>query len=119
MGYKITKVPLNNIRRYRNYDIGSKYFFMTKDGDPLTRDRSGKTVYSYIKKAGITGKRVHLHFFQATKAALFLRSGGDSFSRQKCLGYTTLTITLHYSVIADADVKATHLKYRVIDKLSL
>jgi len=119
MGYKLTKVLLKYASSYRYRNTGSTYFFITKDGNPLNRNRVAKILRDYVHKAGITGKRVHPHVFRATKAVLFLRNGGDPFTLQKCLGHSTLTMTRRYSVIADADVKSAHLKYGVVDKLKI
>ena len=119
MGYKLTKVLLKYGSSYRYRDTGSSYFFITKDGNPLNRNRVAKLLRDYVCKAGITGKRVHPHVFRATKAVLFLRHGGDPFSLQKCLGHTTLSMTRRYSAIVDTDVKSAHLKYGVVDKLRI
>jgi site-specific recombinase XerD len=118
-GYRLSKVLLKYLTSYRYRDTGSTYFFITKDGNPLNRNRVAKLLRDYVQKAGITGKRVHPHVFRATKAVLYLRHGGDPFSLQKCLGHTTLTMTRRYSAIADADVKAAHLKYGVVDKMKI
>lgn len=83
MGYKLTKVLLKYITSYRRRDNGSNFFFMTKDGNPLNRNRIGKIVRGYARKAGITSKKVHPHVFRVTKVVLFLRNGGDPFSLQK------------------------------------
>jgi integrase/recombinase XerD len=119
MGFKLTKALLKYLSSYRYKDTGSSYFFITEEGHPLNRNRVGKILRDYVRKAGITGKRVHPHVFRATKAVFFLRNGGDVFSLQKCLGHATLTMTRRYSAIADSDVKASHLKYGVVDKLNL
>jgi len=119
MGYKLTKVLLKYASSYRYRDTGSTYFFITKEGHPLNRNRVAKILRDYTSKAGITGKRVHPHVFRATKAVWYLRNGGDPFTLQKCLGHATLTMTRRYSAIADADVKSAHLKYGVVDKLKI
>jgi len=119
MGYKLTKVLLKYASSYRYRDTGSAYFFITKEGNPLNRNRVAKILRDYVQKAGITGKRIHPHVFRATKAVLFLRNGGDPFSLQKCLGHSTLMMTRRYSAIADTDVKSAHLKYGVVDRLKI
>ncbi|RLC62240.1 MAG: site-specific integrase, partial [Chloroflexi bacterium] len=56
---------------------------------------------------------------RSTSAVLYLRNGGDTFTLQKKLGHSSLTMTRRYSVIADGDVKAQHLKHGVVDKLNV
>jgi len=119
MGFKLTKILLKYASSYRYCDTGSHYFFITREGHPLNRNRIAKILRGYTHKAGITGKKVHPHVFRATKAVFYLRHGGDPFTLQKCLGHSTLTKTRRYSAIADSDVKASHLKYGVVDKLNI
>jgi len=119
IGYKLTKILLKYLSTYRYKDTGSNYLFVTKDGNPLNRNRVAKIIKAYARRAGITGKRVHPHALRATKAVLFLRNGGDLFTLQKCLGHSTLTMTRRYAAIADTDVRAAHLKYGVVDKLNI
>jgi integrase/recombinase XerD len=120
MGFKLTKILLKYHHSHHEKNTpGLAPFFTTENGERLTRNRVAKFIRDYGRQAGITGKRVSPHVFRSTKAVLYLRHGGDVFSLQKCLGHATLSMTRRYSAIADADVKAAHLKFGVIDRLKI
>ena len=119
IGFKLTKVLMKYEASHRPKNTGSNYVFITREGNPLNRNRVAKLMRNLIKKAGITGKWLHPHSLRATKAVLYLRHGGDPFSLQKMLGHSSLTMTRRYSVIADTDVLASHRRHGVVDKLRL
>ena len=116
IGAKLTKVLLKYLVT-RGPGI-EDMFFVTYDGRPLVKKRVQDLIKSYGKKADIK-TRCSPHTFRSTSAVLYLRNGGDPFSLQKRLGHSSLTMTRRYSVLADSDVKAQHLKYGVVDKLKV
>ena len=116
IGAKLTKVLLKYQLTHR--PEGCDSFFVTHDGCPLVKKRVQDLIKSYGKKVGIK-TRCSPHTFRSTSAVLYLRNGGDPFSLQKKLGHSSLTMTRRYSVLADSDVKAQHLKYGVVDKLKI
>ncbi|MFC1846805.1 tyrosine-type recombinase/integrase [Chloroflexota bacterium] len=118
-GLKLTKVLLKYQLNCRPKNMAGNYYFTTKDGSRLNRNRVAKIIRDYRVQAGLSGKRVSPHTFRSTKAVLFLRNGGDPFSLQKILGHSTLTMTRRYSAIADTDVKAAHMKFGVVDRLKI
>jgi len=117
IGAKLTKVLLKYLMN-RGPERSDVSFFVTYDGRPLVKKRVQDLIKSYGKKADIK-TRCSPHTFRSTSAVLYLRNGGDPFSLQKKLGHSSLTMTRRYSVIADSDVKAQHLKYGVVDKLNI
>jgi len=117
IGAKLTKALLKYLMT-RGPGKSDDSFFVTYDGSPLVKKRVQDLIKSYGKKADIK-TRCSPHTFRSTSAVLYLRNGGDPFSLQKRLGHSSLTMTRRYSVIADADVKAQHLKYGVVDKLKV
>jgi len=64
-------------------------------------------------------ERYYPHKLRHTSSVIYLRNGGDPFSLQKKLGHSSLQMTRHYCELADADVRAAHLKFGVADRLSI
>ena len=116
IGAKLTKALLKYLMTHG--PEGCDSFFVTYDGRPLVKKRVQDLIKSYGKKADIK-TRCSPHTFRSTSAVLYLRNGGDPFSLQKRLGHSSLTMTRRYSVLADSDVRAQHLKYGVVDKLKV
>jgi site-specific recombinase XerD len=48
---------------------------------------------------------------------MFLRAGGHVFALKEMLGHTTLTMTMRYAMIAQADVQAQHAQFSPVDHL--
>jgi site-specific recombinase XerD len=116
IGAKLTKALLKYQLMHR--PEGCDNFFITRDGHSLVKKRVQDFIKSYGEKAGIR-TRCSPHTFRSSSAVLYLRNGGDPFTLQKKLGHSSLTMTRRYSVLADSDVKAQHLKYGVVDKLGV
>jgi integrase/recombinase XerD len=57
------------------------------------------------------------HKLRHSSSVIYLRNGGDAFSLQKKLGHSSLEMTRHYCNLADADVRAKHLMFGVVDRL--
>jgi len=117
IGYRLTKVLLKYKVAHRP-GSGSGSFFLTRDGRPMSKKRVEVIIKKRGTKAGIKA-RCSPHTFRSTSAVLYLRNGGDPFSLQKKLGHSTLVMTRRYSELADADVKARHLKASPFDRLNL
>jgi len=118
IGAKLTKALLKYKLSRRSETSGLDNFFLTRDGQPLTKSRVEKIIRRYGEKAGIK-TRPSPHTFRSTKAVLYLRNGGDPFSLQRALGRSTLVMTRRYTNLADTDVRERHLKYGVVDKIKL
>ena len=116
-GQKVAKALLKYQLKHRPEPVGTDRFFLTADGRPLESGRIGKIIGAYGKKAGL--KRCYPHKLRHTSSVVYLRNGGDPFSLQKKMGHSSLTMTRHYSNLADSDVRAQHLRYGVADRLKI
>jgi integrase/recombinase XerD len=102
---KLSRVLIKYRLKYRPQAVGTDAFWLSEDGGPLSLNRVEAQISRYGKKAGLE--------LRHTGSVLFLRNGGDPFTLQKMLGHTTLQMTRHYCNLADADVKAQHMKFGV------
>jgi len=116
-GMKVAKILMKYQQKHRPQPVGTDNFFLRFDGQPLKPSRIERLFAQYAKKAGL--KRAYAHLMRHTSSVLYLRNGGDPFSLQKKLGHRSLTMTRHYSELADSDVRDKHLKYGVADRLNL
>jgi len=82
--------------------------FCNDQGFALTRSGLLQLIERLGKRAGITGVRCSPHTFRHTAAIWTIRSGMDSFTLQKMLGHTDLTMTSRYVAIGKADLEAKH-----------
>jgi site-specific recombinase XerD len=117
IGHKVQKALLKYKLKHRSEPIGTDRFFLTIKGGPMTAQRIQNIIGQYGKKAGL--KRCYAHKIRHTSSVMYLRNGGDPFSLQKKLGHSSLSMTRHYSNLADGDVKAQHLRYGVADRLRI
>ncbi len=99
-------------------DVPSNYFFVHKDGRPLTRFYFEHRMNSYVKKAGLTSTCTP-HVLRYSFAIQFLRNGGDIFTLQKILGHSTLEMTRHYLKIANTDVEVKMKQYSPAEQLEI
>ena len=116
-GKRVAKALMDYLHKHRPEPIGTENFWLRYDGLTLTPDRIQKLVTGYGRKAGL--KRCHCHKLRHTSAVQYLRNGGDPFSLQKKLGHSSLTMTRHYSELADEDIRDKHLRYGVADRLKI
>ncbi len=99
-------------------DVPSNYFFIHKDGRPLTRFYFEHRMHSYVEKSGIT-KVCTPHILRYSFAIQFLRNGGDIFTLQQILGHSTLEMTRRYLKIANSDVEAKMKEYSPAEQLGV
>ena len=99
-------------------DVPSKYFFIHKDGRPLTRFYFEHQMHSYVEKSGIT-KVCTPHILRYSFAIQFLRNGGDIFTLQNILGHSTLEMTRRYVKVANSDVEAKMKAYSPAEQLGV
>lgn len=99
-------------------DVPSNYFFVHKDGRPLTRFYFEHRMQVYVKKAGITVVCTP-HILRYSFAIQFLRNGGDPFTLQQILGHSTMDMTRHYLKIANSDVEAKMKQYSPAEQLGV
>jgi site-specific recombinase XerD len=116
-GHKVAKVLMKYQQKHRPQPVGTDNFWLRFDGKPLSPGRIQKLFTHYAKKAGL--KRVYPHLMRHSSSVLYLRYGGDPFTLQRKLGHKTLTMTRHYSQLADTDVRDSHLRYSPADRLKI
>ena len=96
-----------------NYD----FLFLTREGKPLTKDRVGKIMTCYGRKAELQGVRCSPHTLRHSAAVRFLRNGGDVFSLQRMLGHASLDVLRIYVNMAQADIQEAHRRYSPADNM--
>jgi len=116
-GYKVAKALLKYKLKYRGEPAGNDRFFLSNGGRPISVGRIERVCRRYGEMAGL--ERCYPHKLRHTSSVIYLRNGGDPFSLQKKLGHSSLQMTRHYCELADADVRAAHLKFGVADRLSI
>jgi site-specific recombinase XerD len=94
-----------------------RYFFLTHDGKPLSKNCVYLIIRRIAAKSGVT--RLHPHLCRHTFATNYLINGGDVFSLQQILGHTTLEMVKRYITLASSHVTAQHRKYSPMDRLQL
>lgn len=97
----------------------SDYFFVTDDGRRLGLSYIEHRMRDYGRKAGITGVRCSPHTLRHSSAVNYLRAGGDTFTLQRILGHSSLTMTRHYAELSDADIEAKQKTFSPAEKLGL
>jgi site-specific recombinase XerD len=108
----------NALRRYlqlHRQDGHPQSLFLGSSRRPLTDEGIRQVVRRMARRAGVTN--VHPHRLRHTSAITFLRAGGDVFVLQRILGHSTLAMTRNYVTLADADVKAAHVRASPADRL--
>jgi integrase/recombinase XerD len=88
-------------------------------GEATDRYRMLKIVQFVAEKAGLDTTRVHPHLLRHSCAVNLLRNGADVFTVQKILGHSTLSMTRHYSQLADLDVIEKHRAFSPADHLQV
>jgi site-specific recombinase XerD len=121
IGARVQKALWKYMTRFRPEPVTPRYdeVFLTRNGQPLTKDRLEAIIENYGKRAGITGVRISPHTFRHTMAVTFLRNGGDVFSLQRILGHSQLEVLRGYINLAYSDISCAHRKNSPADNLEL
>ncbi len=101
--------------RYAGSNKSMRFLFLSRFGQPLSKQIIEIFVRGYAKKAGIT-KKVTPHAFRHTFATELVRNGADITAVRKMLGHSSLSITHVYTKVAGLDVKKTHSSYHPREK---
>jgi len=116
MSERVYKCLFKYVNQWRP-KVQSAFFFIHKNGRPLTRFYVAHRMKFYGQRAGIDGVRCSPHTFRHTFAVEFIRAGGDVFVLQKILGHSSLDMTRHYTELADSDVKTKMKAYSPVERL--
>lgn len=121
IGKQLQRILWRYIHGYRPEPACHQFdnLFLTREGQPLSKDRVDKIMSRYGTKAEIAGIRCSPHTLRHTAAVRFLRNGGDVFSLQRLLGHASLEMTRRYCELADIDVKHAHMIASPVDNLGI
>ena len=119
-GAKERKVPIadyaveyikkyNNEVRSKNGNKGSKYLFLSKKGEPLSRVYFFKQVKKYSELAGIT-TQVSPHTLRHSFATHLLNHGAQLRIVQGMLGHTNIATTQIYTHVSSEKLKEDYDK---------
>ena len=119
-GAKERKVPIadyaveyikkyNNEVRSKNENKGSKYLFLSKKGEPLSRVYFFKQVKKYSELAGIT-TQVSPHTLRHSFATHLLNHGAQLRIVQSMLGHTNIATTQIYTHVSSEKLKEDYDK---------
>jgi len=90
----------------RDETVDRDFFFVSLDGQPLSRYALRRLIINIGTRAGVP--RANVHRFRHTFAIQFLRNQGNIFALQRMLGHSTLEMVNRYLKIAQADLKRAH-----------
>jgi site-specific recombinase XerD len=90
--------------------------FISDRGGFLSKDSLYTLIKRICDRAGVTRDKCGPHTFRHTFAVEFLRQGGNIFTLQQMLGHSTLSMTNHYVLLAQADIKMQARKFSPANK---
>ncbi len=118
VGSKAMTAITGYIRRERRQKhAGVRHVFLSRCGQPLTREGVGIRLAKLAKSVGIAREACAPHAFRRGFAVEFLRNGGDVFTLQQIMGHSSLDMTRRYVTFLDDDLKAAHLRFSPVDRL--
>lgn len=102
------------MRRKRGATVTSA-LWLTDEGAPLTKSGIRQIIMRRARQAGLP--EPGMHEFRRAFAINSLRNGMDVITLQRLLGHSTLAIINRYLKLLSDDLKASHEKYGVVDRL--
>jgi len=101
---------INNSRALLLKNRISKYLFVARAGNPMTRQGFWKLLKQYVKQAGIK-KKVTPHSLRHSFASHLLEGGADLRTVQVMLGHVDISSTQIYTHVARDHLRKIHEKY--------
>jgi integrase/recombinase XerD len=101
---------VKNGRRSQLKERNSRYLFVARAGNPMTRQGFWKLLKRYALKAGIT-QRVTPHSMRHSFASHLLEGGADLRAVQVMLGHVDIATTQIYTHVARSRLIEIHKKY--------
>lgn len=105
----ILEIYLENVRPKLNKN-DSKYVFLNRSGDQITRQRLWQRIKFYVKKAGIP-QNVSPHTLRHSFATHLLSAGADLRIVQELLGHASISTTQIYTHVDKDRLKGIHKKF--------
>jgi len=113
---KLSKSTLWHYLSKKNFDLKDNVF-QTHTSKEMNRTSIRQLLVSIGKRAEVAN--VYPHRFRHTFAIQYLRNGGDIFTLQRILGYSSLEMVKGYLAIAKADCETAHRKASPVDNWRL
>jgi len=96
---------------------GVAHFFLSRDGQPLTKFGVEQVMDRLSTLTGLERKEVAPHAWRRGFAVQFLRNGGDLFALQQIMGHTSLEMTRRYVHYLPEDLRVVHTRFSPMDRL--
>ena len=112
LGDFATEYLIKYINQVRNNNIGknSKYVFLNRKGEPLTRQYFFKAIKSYALNCGIE-KSISPHTLRHSFATHLLENGADLRAVQEMLGHSNIVTTQIYTHISSSRIFSAYNEF--------
>lgn len=107
--------PLINFMRRKHGMTQTDALWLTDEGTPITSSGLRNIVARRARQAGLP--EPGLHEFRRAFAVNSLRNGMDVVTLQRLLGHSTLAVINRYLKLVSDDLKKSHEKFGVVDRL--
>ena len=113
IGFKPRSIWIEFKNKYRNQLLknkNSEYFFISRNGNPLTRAMVNKIVEKWSTLSGL-GKKISPHTFRHSFATHLIEGGADIRFVQHMLGHSDITTTQIYTHLDKTTLKNEYNHY--------
>lgn len=107
--------PLINFMRRKHGMTATDALWLTDEGTPITKDGLRQIIARRARQAGV--HEPGLHEFRRAFAVNSLRNGMDVITLQRLLGHSTLAVINRYLKLVSDDLKRSHERFGVVDRL--
>lgn len=105
---------ISHMRRKHGMTV-TDALWLTDEGTPLTKSGIRQIVMRRARQAGVP--EPGMHEFRRAFAVNSLRNGMDVITLQRLLGHSTLAVINRYLKLVSDDLKRSHEKFGVVDRL--
>ena len=93
------------------------YIFLSNYGQKIDQSWVRQRIKKYGEQANIKDIRVSPHTFRHTFAKFYVLNGGDAFTLQRILGYSSMNMVRKYIQMNGEDIKKQHHHFSPINYL--